>query len=253
MTDLAAYRDSDTERARIADLMALVPDGTERILDVGARDGYISKLLAKQCKSVVALDLKQPEIEDSRIECVQGNAAALNFPDAFFDLVFCAEVLEHINPESLGRACNELGRVSRKYLLLGVPYKQDIRHGRTTCFTCGAKNPPWGHVNQFDERILEKLIPSYAVVKTSYVGLTLDRTNFLSTWLMDLAGNPFGTYSQDEPCIVCGALLKQPPERNLLQKAFTRFAHYGNCVQRPFIECIWKIECGRVALHTLYS
>ena len=126
--DLAAYRGSDTERARVADLMALVPSGLERVLDVGARDGFISKLLAQRCISVVALDLKQPDIEGEKIECVQGNAIALDFSDAHFDLVFCAEVLEHVGTKDLGKACDEIARVSRKYLLLGAPYKQDIRY-----------------------------------------------------------------------------------------------------------------------------
>lgn len=233
--DLVAYRSSDTEKARIADLMALVPAGMDRVLDIGARDGFLSKLLAQRCGSVVALDLELPDIEDDRISCVQGNATSIDFPDTYFDLVFCAEVLEHIEPRVLGKACEEIGRVSRKYLLLGVPYKQDIRDGRTTCYTCGAKNPPWGHVNQFDEQVLARLFNSHDVVTTSYVGQTVARTNFLSTWLLDVAGNPYGTYAQDEPCVSCGAPLKQPPERSLVQKVCTRLALYGNRVQARFI------------------
>ena len=37
----------------------------------------------------------------------------------------------------------------------------------------------------------------------------------LSTLLLDLAGNPFGTYDQEEPCIHCGAKLKPPPRRSI--------------------------------------
>jgi hypothetical protein len=70
----------------------------------------------------------------------------LGFADDFFDFVLCAEVLEHIPTASLSRACSELGRVSKHYVLIGVPYRQDIRVGRTTCWSCRKKNPPWGHI-----------------------------------------------------------------------------------------------------------
>lgn len=232
--DHVSYRSSDTERARIADLMALVPAGMDRVLDIGARDGFLSKLLAQRCGSVVALDLELPVIEGDRISCVQGNASALDFPEAYFDLVFCAEVLEHIEPRVLGKACEEIGRVSRKYLLLGVPYKQDIRDGRTTCYTCGAKNPPGGHVNQFDKRVLARLFHAYDVVTTAYVGQTEARTNFLSTWLLAVAGNPYGLYAQIEPCVSYDAPLMRPHEQNLVQKICSRLALYGNRVQALF-------------------
>ena len=39
---------------------------------------------------------------------------------------------------------------------------------------------------------------------------------------MDLASNPYGIYSQEEPCIHCGAKLKPPPQRNLFQKVVTK-------------------------------
>ncbi len=100
-------------------------------LDVGARDGFISRLLAGHFPFVTALDLELPSIDHERVQSVKGNIAALDFPDASFDLVFCAEVLEHIPKDLLGTACRELARVSKEYVLIGVPYKQDIRVGRT--------------------------------------------------------------------------------------------------------------------------
>jgi len=41
---------------------------------------------------------------------------------------------------------------------------------------------------------------------------------------MDLAGNPYGTYSQEEACVHCGAKLIAPPERNFAQKLVTKIA-----------------------------
>ena len=88
-------------------------------------------------------------------------------------------------------------------------------------------NPPWGHVNSFDERAIRDLFPDTLVDSISFVGTNSERTNALSTALMDLAGNPCGTYSQDEPCVHCGQPLSPPPERNFTKKVLTKLAYWS--------------------------
>ncbi len=215
--------------------MDLLPPG-DSALDIGARDGFISKLLADHFAAVTALDLQRPQIDHERIRCVQGDITALGFPDASFDLVFCAEVLEHIPPHLLATACRELARVAGQYVLIGVPYRQDIRVGRTTCSRCHKVSPPYGHVNTFDQSRLSQLFPGLTVAKRSFVGETNEHTNSVSSALMDWAGNPYGTYSQDEPCGHCGAVLTNPPERTALQKAATKLAFVGTGLQQRFVK-----------------
>lgn len=222
--DLTEYRNSDAERARSASLMGLVPPHGGAALDIGARDGFFSRLLAERFERVVALDLQAPDIAHERVQCVQGDITALQFADGSFDCVFCAEVLEHIPPQRLQQAGRELARVARSTLVIGVPYKQDLRLGRTTCGACGKSNPPWGHVNSFDEARLASLFPGFQTVRTEFVGRTRDVTNALSAALMDFAGNPYGTYTQEEPCVHCAARLQPPRPRNLPRKLATRLA-----------------------------
>ncbi len=216
--------------------MNLLPKGGESVLDIGARDGFISRLLADHFSKVTALDLEQPSIEHERIQCVRGDITALRLADASFTLVFCAEVLEHIPTHLLDTACRELARVSKEYVLIGVPYKQDLRVGRATCGSCGQVNPPWGHVNRFDENRLSHLFPDFNVTKQSFVGETDAQTNALSCALMDMAGNPYGTYSQEEPCIHCGGNLASPEKRTLWQKVATKAALTGTSVQKLFLK-----------------
>ena len=233
--DLSEYRNSTSEKARISDLMRLLPEQGDSVLDVGARDGFISRLLADHFSTVTALDLEQPVIEHERIQCVKGDITAMPFADRSFSLVFCAEVLEHIPTHLLTTACAELSRVSSEYVLVGVPYRQDIRVGRTTCGSCGKVNPPYGHVNTFDEDRLAELFPGFTIAGKSFVGQTDARTNRLSSALMDMAGNPYGTYSQEEPCIHCGASLMAPRERNLWQKVLTKAAFISMNIQKLFL------------------
>lgn len=231
---LEEYRNKLTEKERVSDLMSLVPNGLTSVVDIGARDGYISKELTKYFTFVTALDLERPTIEHPKVQCVKGDATLLEFSDNQFDLVFCAEVLEHIPSPALEKACLELQRITNRFVLIGVPYKQDTRHGRTTCYTCKGINPPWSHVNKFDEKRLAKLFGQMRIVKISFVGEAGQGTNFLSAYLLNIAGNPYGTYTQDEPCIHCGAKLIKPTERTFAQKIYTRIAYSVRKVQKPF-------------------
>lgn len=209
MADLEHYRSSEREQLRTQDLLRILPQGRSSVLDIGARDGHFSKLLTGYFETVTALDVQKPALDHPLVRTVAGDITKLEFPDNSFDCVFCAEVLEHI-PE-LQKACGELMRVARCEIVVGVPFKQDLRVGRTTCRACGKTNPPWGHVNSFDERRLLQLFSGVRLVSKSFVWTSNDATNALSAALMDLAGNPWGTYSQDEPCIHCGARLVRVP------------------------------------------
>jgi hypothetical protein len=230
--DLIGYRHRPEEQERIGNLIALLPNQIQSILDAGARDGYISLQLAANQLSVTALDLEKPEIDHKNVSNVKGDITCLEYPDGFFDAVLCAEVLEHLPERLLPRACAELKRVAKRHVLIGVPYRQDLRVARTTCYTCGAKNPPWSHINSFTKSRLIGLFDGMTVEQVAFVGQNRDCTNALSTWLLDLAGNPYGTYDQEEPCIRCGAKLLAPPERSLSQKVLTRIATRLNQAQR---------------------
>jgi len=234
VTDFAARRNAFRERERIRNLMDLIPKGGASVLDAGARDGRVSVLLADHFETVTALDQNNPTVRHRKVTAVQGDITSLGFPDNSFDCVICTEVLEHVPEHLLGKACSELQRVAGKYLVVGVPYRQDLRVSRTTCNLCGKKNPPWGHVNAFDEERLKRLFPGLEIETVSNVSTTRAATNSVSALLMDLAGNPYGTYDQEESCIHCGAPLGTPPPRNLFQKGCTRLAFWLNEAQERF-------------------
>lgn len=233
--NLDSYRAGEAEQKRIQSLLGLIPEKGESALDIGARDGYIARLLTRYFESVTALDLEKPRVADQRITCVQGNALSLQFPDDCFDVVLCAEVLEHIPASDLSQACSEIARVSRRGAIIGVPYRQDIRVGRSTCAHCGTANPPWGHANVFDESRLRKLFHGMQWSRGEYVGENKDKTNPLSVFLLDYAGNPFGTYGQSENCAYCNKHIGKPSPRTILQKLATRVGCLINKTQSLFV------------------
>lgn len=233
--EMATCRNAPPERERISDLMNIMPKGHDSVLDVGARDGFLSRLLTEHFASVTALDLEKPSIAHDRITCVEGDVTRLELASDSFDVVLCSEVLEHIPGKGLEQACRELIRVAKSHIVIGAPYRQDIRLGRATCQSCGRGNPPWGHVNVFDERRLTELFLPLRKAGVTFVGSSRSRTNALSSWLMDVAGNPWGTYDQEEVCIHCGQEIGIPAERNLAQKLCSRLAFSLNAAQSRFI------------------
>lgn len=232
MKDLANYHASESEKARTSDLMRVVPNRRRSVLDIGARDGYYSRLLTEHFAEVTALDLERPSFEFTGVVTVAGDATKLDFDDNSFDCVFCAEVLEHI--PNVQKACSEIARVARHEIIIGVPFRQDIRLGRATCRSCGKINPPWGHVNSFTEERLLQLFPGLRIVSLSFVGTVREATNPLSSFLMDLAGNPWGTYDQEEGCIYCGAKLLSPDGAAVWQRACAAIAGRINRAQARF-------------------
>ena len=86
--DLSNYRASDLERSRTADIASMFPLSGTTALDIGARDGHFSKILAERFESVTALDLELPIIETANVECVVGDIWRLEHADSSFDLVW---------------------------------------------------------------------------------------------------------------------------------------------------------------------
>lgn len=222
------------EKQRIESLMGLVPDGLRTALDAGTADCHIATLLARSFESVTAIDLEEPVSPDPRIATARGDVTSLDYPDDAFDLVVCSEVLEHVAPRWVPKACEELSRVAARFVLIAVPYNQDIRLGRTRCAACGKRNAPYGHVNTFTEDTLRQLFGRLAPVRTVFVGQGGRKTNFLSAWLMDAAGNPYGTYRQQQPCMHCGERLVAPGQLSAARKAAARAALSLNRLQAAF-------------------
>ncbi len=191
----------------------MLPRNRQSILEVGARRGFITEGLIHLFDQVVALDLQEPPIRLDRVTPVQGDVQRLDGHDAdSFDCVLCSEVLEHV--PDITAAARELVRVARHEILIGVPYQQDLRYAQMTCAGCGRITPAYGHLNRFDEARLRELFAGATLVEKRLLGETRERTNALSAWLQTQAGNPYGSYDQEEPCVHCNARLTRPASRS---------------------------------------
>jgi SAM-dependent methyltransferase len=93
----------------------------------------------------VGTDLAKRGIRFVRRPATVSSMLALPFRNGSFDVVLCAETLEHLDPADLPRAASELRRVAKKSLLLTVPYQEDLLAWSTRCprwARCAISWPP---------------------------------------------------------------------------------------------------------------
>lgn len=148
------YRDDDWRRLQFVE--TLIPDGARSILDVGVGPGaFLNYLtLSGRFERVTGVDKARysrflsltPDL-DYRIETI----AATSFADGVFDVVFCMEVLEHLDDETLERALSELRRITAKRLVMTVPFEQPLPL-------------PSYHLQRFDEQRLLTMFPDATIL-----------------------------------------------------------------------------------------
>jgi SAM-dependent methyltransferase len=121
-------------------IVPLLPNAKSRVLEVGCgRGDTLGALtaLGHDCSgvepSIHMRDICPANVADVRF----GTADCLDFPDDYFDAVFCQEVLEHLHPEDVPCFFVEAHRVLRRGGVLSVetPNRttgpQDISRGFT--------------------------------------------------------------------------------------------------------------------------
>ena len=102
----------------------------KRVLDAGCGRGFYPNAVSLYSfpREIVGIDinseyLKQAkdQISDKRVKLLKKSIYSTDFPDNYFDLVICSEVLEHLTNEK--KALGEISRILKKNgtLLITVP------------------------------------------------------------------------------------------------------------------------------------
>lgn len=120
------YRPDDWARVTYA-FDALRPGG--RFLDVGLGAGQFINIVAKsslfdEVHGVDPTRFNKYVDLDGSIHRLDEGIDALPYPDDYFDVVTCMEVLEHVDDEVFATGLRELRRVCRGQLLMSVPFDE---------------------------------------------------------------------------------------------------------------------------------
>lgn len=135
-----------------------ISNNAPTILNIGYGNGWIEKKCAEHGWNIFSLDPGHNESNKNtnEITYVKGVIEDMPFSDNQFDLVFCSEVLEHLNDAELKSGISEIKRALKDNgILIGtVPYKEILSENIAVCPKCGVKFHRWGHHQEFDENKL---------------------------------------------------------------------------------------------------
>ena len=130
--------DDENNRIRIHTTSLMIPDDCSSLLDVGCGNGkFIHKVLEfRPGMRVIGTDRSQEAIQYLQAEKFVSDIDHLTVNDGFADCISCLQVLEHIHDATYQQSLAELARVSKKYLLISVPYNEDLKKSFTECPKC---------------------------------------------------------------------------------------------------------------------
>lgn len=192
---------------RIRKTAELLLQDTESILDVGCGNGvfgkYILSIMPKM--RVVGLDRSASALRHVGFEKLQGEVNALPFPDNSFDCVTCLEVIEHLPVEIFRVALSELCRVSRRQVIIGVPFREAIDLNATRCPSCMAVFHIHLHMRSFDESAMQSLLSGHGY-QLSQLVFPDERTRkkYLHHITRLMKGHPKLREFTTQVCPVCG-------------------------------------------------
>ncbi len=159
-------------------ITGLVSKVNGRVLDIGCDGGNLTEIVAAKtgAQEVVGIDISEEAVAYTKRKLSQfnfavGHAEELPFRDAAFDMIFCSEVLEHVeHPE---RLLAEMKRCLKKdgYCIVEVPTENLIFKTIWFFWTRFGRGRAWHHAHVVDFRgdLLHRLVKEagFQIVKES--------------------------------------------------------------------------------------
>jgi len=137
-----------------------------RILDFGAGDGYLIKLMCERGLHVAAYEPSEGRAKNLKV-LLQDYHGFLGIEDdestQAFDVVIMAEVIEHILDGQLDDTLRRLNQLTRPdgVLVVTTPNNEDLDLGMAYCPVSNILFHRWQHVRSFTEISLAKLLADH--------------------------------------------------------------------------------------------
>jgi SAM-dependent methyltransferase len=127
------------------------PQEVTTALDVGCGDGKLTELIISATKCpIIGLDFSEEALSRCTFKTIQGDATNLPFNDGELDLVLTTDMLEHLPHDMEEIVWSQLFRVAKKWVLVAVPFREELLEATTKCHHCGHQYHVNWHMRSYD-------------------------------------------------------------------------------------------------------
>lgn len=241
---------SESNKERIEKTVDMIPPEVNSIADVGCGSGlflnYIKENL--EISKLMGVDFSISAMKTLRTSKKVGDISKIPLKDDSYDLVSVLEVLEHLDATVYEKAKKELVRVSRKYILVSVPFSEDLGLENIKCPQCKNKFNKSHHKRTFKESVMRGLFQDegYRCKEIEYISKR--HIYFLVTPLMN-GWRKLRGYKDlsDTVCPFCGYTEKDSAQENSnkgKKQSFSKLAFLKNVWPKKhtykWIACLYK-------------
>jgi 2-polyprenyl-3-methyl-5-hydroxy-6-metoxy-1,4-benzoquinol methylase len=138
--------------------------------DIGLGEGYALDKLYETGLRVTGIDISRYAVqyieekfskEGKRINLLAGDISNIDLEEDQFDLVTCFDVLEHVKPDGLAKAIENIKHALKNggYLIGTLPYREVLDESKVVCPNCNHKFHRYGHHHSFQSiRDIENML-----------------------------------------------------------------------------------------------
>jgi len=181
------YLVNSSEKERIEDTIKIIPAETRTILDVGCGNGaFVNTLISTfpdRFEKIGALDTSEEALRYVKCCKLKGSIVNLPFENDSFDLVTATEVLEHLSYEDYKKGILELQRISKKFIVISVPFNEDLASTLVRCPECCCWFSPVYHVRSFNKKCMEGLFDDFELIEVKEIGPIVSKRTYKRLWL----------------------------------------------------------------------
>ena len=193
------YLGNSRELARARETVRHIPNDVKTVLDIGCGNGVLTNMIDRDF--VVGMDFANVPLRNVTKHAVCASIDEMPFKPDTFDLILVTEVLEHL-PESIYlRALDEIARLHAKYLLISVPFDENLNVDVCKCDRCEHTFHPSHHCRTFTDDWYTAQFPGYTVTSVSYTSTMTTKNHTIAR-----LKRQFDVYTDHDLvcCPICG-------------------------------------------------
>jgi ubiquinone/menaquinone biosynthesis C-methylase UbiE len=193
------YGQGDYYNDRLKLITKLIPEDDKTVVDIGCGKAEIINSLSNNL-FVVGVDYSITALSYNKK--IKLNASSTDIPlrNNTFDMAICLEVIEHLSDEAYQRTLYEIQRVSKKHIIIGVPFDEDINLRKVKCPQCGFVFNCDGHIRKFTNS--DSIDCKLEKFKKTHTIITGPKTYYPPSSILNLLQTN-GIYSPWDKHLVC--------------------------------------------------